>query len=397
MGTQVGVGHSICRNPAEAGKEAALMALQQAGGIKQPDLVIVFATVGYNQQALIGSIREATSRAPLCGCSGEGIITTDTINESNFAVAVMAIRSDELKFHNFSVSDINVSTVDAGARLAEQIKPQLADDSFACMLFADGLKFNFDPFLAMFENSLASKTLLPLFGGLAADNCSFRNTYQYCNDSVSSDSISGFLISGAGHIAWSINHGCVPVGTKHTITRSKGNTIYEIDGIPAIEALSGYLEDGWKEHWNKATLNLCLGFKSPEQLRQDYGDYFIRYLMCKDDRDGSVNIQSNVKEGMEFLIVRRDKDLICRGTQTLAQRLKEKLDGRKPQFILHFDCVGRGKVVFREQEKTDLVKSIQKNVGEDIPWLGFYTYGEIGPVAGKNCTHNFTAVLAAIY
>jgi len=157
MGTQAGVGHSTCRNPAEAGKEAALAALKRAGDIKRPDLVIVFATVGYNQQVLINAIREATCRAPLCGCSGEGIITTETINESNFAVAVMAISSDELRFHNFSVSDINSTTADAGLRMAEAIRPHLADDSFACLLFADGLKFNCDPFLSSFENALAAK------------------------------------------------------------------------------------------------------------------------------------------------------------------------------------------------------------------------------------------------
>lgn len=46
MATAAGVGYSDHRNPAEAGKEAALKALTQAG-IDRPDFVFVFATLGY--------------------------------------------------------------------------------------------------------------------------------------------------------------------------------------------------------------------------------------------------------------------------------------------------------------------------------------------------------------
>ena len=51
MGTTAGVGYSVRRNPAEAGREAALKAKQQAW-TEAPDFVFVFATIGYNQQVL---------------------------------------------------------------------------------------------------------------------------------------------------------------------------------------------------------------------------------------------------------------------------------------------------------------------------------------------------------
>ena len=115
MGTSVGVGFSDHRNPAEAGKEAALAALER-GGMTRPDFVLVFATVGYRQQLLISAIREATSGAPLCGCSGEGIITQETVTETNFGVAVMAISSDELRFDHVFVTDLESVAGAAGER-----------------------------------------------------------------------------------------------------------------------------------------------------------------------------------------------------------------------------------------------------------------------------------------
>jgi small ligand-binding sensory domain FIST len=53
--------------------------------------------------------------------------------------------------------------------------------------------------------------------------------------------------------------------------------------------------------------------------------------------------------------------------------------------------------VLREQQKMRLLKQLQDEVGADVPWLGFYTYGEIGPVGDHNCFHNYTAVVAAVY
>ena len=122
MGTSVGVGHSVQRNPEAAGKEAAVKALEQ-GGITRPDFVFVFATVGYDQQVLIRTIRETVSGAPVSGCSGEGIITQGMVAETNFGVCVMAIRSDELRFRNVRVKEITREDNFGGERLAAEVKP----------------------------------------------------------------------------------------------------------------------------------------------------------------------------------------------------------------------------------------------------------------------------------
>lgn len=396
MGTSVGVGYSLLKSPADAGREAAQQALEQ-GNIRKPDFVFVFATVGYNQQILINSIRAATQDAPLSGCSGEGIITRGLAAETNFGVCVMAIASDELRFTNVTQKELGMGFEAAGARLAEQVQPLLAPDTIACFVFVDGLVFDFDPFREGFEKALHPEKPLPLFGGLAADNWTTGKTFQYHNEQVFSEGVSCVIMSGSGNIAWGVNHGCIPVGTGRTITRSKGNIIYEIDGLPALDALKEYVENGSGSQWNKITLNLCLGFKTPDFLKRDYGEFIIRYMMDKDDAEGYVTIQSDVKEGTELWLMRRDKELMREGLQAITHQIRAQLGDRRPKFVLHFECMGRGKVVYREQEKIDLLKSLQEDVGEQVPWIGFYSYGEIGPVSDFNCIHNFTAVVAAVY
>jgi len=396
VGTLVGVGYSLLRNPAEAGKEAALKALARAK-IEKPDFLFVFASVGYNQGALINTIRETTANAPLSGCSGEGIITQGVAVETNFGVAVMAIRSDELKFLHVHAKELSGGAERAGERLADDLKPHVTSDCIACFLFADGLALNFDPFLSAFEQTLQRERPLPIFGGLAADNRTSHKTYQYHDAEVFSDGISCVLMSGHGAVAWGINHGCLPVGTKRAVTRSSGCEIFEIDGMPALEALREYTGEDWITQWNKVSLNLCLGFKTPEDLKKYYDEYIIRYVNRKNNQMGSVTIQSDVREGADFWIVRRDKELIRNGLQKIVDQIRERAGAKKPKFVLHVECMGRGKAVFRESEKIDLIRCLQKKIGDDIPWIGFYGYGEIGPIEEYNCFHNFTAVVTAIY
>ena len=97
MVTKAGVGMSHHRNPVMAGREAVDAALK-SGGIEEPDFVFMFATVGYNQRALVKAVREASGGAPLCGCSGEGTIMRGEVDESNFSLVIMAISSDQLHF-----------------------------------------------------------------------------------------------------------------------------------------------------------------------------------------------------------------------------------------------------------------------------------------------------------
>ena len=180
MGIQAGVGMSHHRNPKVAGQEAAHKALEVAG-VGRPDFVFMFATVGYNQPALLKAVREATAGAPLCGCSAEGVIAGGEADESNFSVAVMAVRSDQLRFSHGIVTGLKEDPAKAGRAIAEAIQPEVNSDTLALFLFPDGTTVSFDRLLAGLEGQLRLSRLLPLLGGTAADNLEFKQVYQRLN------------------------------------------------------------------------------------------------------------------------------------------------------------------------------------------------------------------------
>jgi len=395
MGTQTGVGVSHHRNPRRAGAEAASSALQ-AAGVAQPDFVFVFAAVGYQQAVLLEAVREVTQYAPLCGCSGEGIIVQDKHDESSFVVGVMVVRSDELRFVVGKAGHLKEDAQKAGVTIGQAVAPLVEADSLALLLFADGLTCNFDRLLSGIEQYLPSSSSLPILGGFAADNWAAQQTFQYVNGDIFSDGVAWALLSGDAQVASVVNHGCIPIGARRTITRCAGNVIFEIDDIPALDVFKEYLNDDELENWALTVANLCLGFKAPSYFAE-YDEYLIRFLPAKDDTTGSVTIPTEVVEGTSVWFTRRDYEKIARGVEQMTEELVQQIGGQRPLLVLQFDCAGRGKAIFREEQKQQLLHVMQEGLGRDVPWLGFCTYGEIGPVGGHHCFHNYTAVLMAIY
>jgi hypothetical protein len=396
MAIQAGVGMSHHRNPEVAGREAAEKALA-AAGVAKPEFVFTFATVGYDQAALLKAVRGATGGAPLCGCSGEGVIAEGEADESNFAVGVMVISSDQLRFSYGVATGLKADPADAGRTIADAIQPEISPDTLALFLFPDGINVNFDRLVSGLEGGLNLDHVLPLVGGTAADNWEGKRTYQYHDDRVVSDGVAWALLSGGAQIAWAVNHGCVPVGVEHKVTRCEANVILEIDGRPALEILKDYLTEDELGDWAKALMTFSFGLKAPGYM-QAYDEYVIRgWVGGIDAPRGSITIPAEVPEGTSIWLTRRDFEKLGQGVDRAAEEIKAQLGEEPAGLVFQFDCAGRGKVFLREGQKLQLLETLRGRIGLDIPWLGFYTYGEIAPVGERNHFHNYTVVLTAIY
>jgi hypothetical protein len=385
MTTKAGVGMCRHHNPNLAGREAADQALQKVGIVK-PDFVVMFGSIGYDQHSLVRAVREATGGAPLTGCSVEGTIDGDEADESNFSVLVTAISSDELRWHNGLATGLSADSCALGKRVAKDLLPHLSADTIGLFVFPDGLTYDFDNFFAGLEGDLPSERFLPIWGGGAGNNLNLgKPTYQYCDDEVVSDAISYALLSGEARPAWAIGHSLIPIGGERIVTRSQGNVIYEIDGKPATEVLKEYLpEDALTEDrdWLRYAISLALSFRAPSYMKDE--EYVVRGVPQLSLTDGSITVQTEIQEGTSIWFSSRDKEKISTGFDRMAAQIKEQLDGAKPELVFQFECVTRGKLMFREQEKLQLLRRFRQSVGPDVPWVGFYTIGEIAPVEEHN-------------
>jgi hypothetical protein len=394
MTTRADVGMSKHHSPNVAGREAAEQALTFAG-LEKPDFVFMFATVGYDPRSLLQAVREATGGAPLCGCSGEGTINGEDADESNFSVVVMVISSEELRWSNGLATGLSTDSWAAGQRIAQSLSSDLGADAVGLFVFPDGLMVNFASFLAGLQAHLPANRFLPLWGGAAADNLAMSQTYQYCDDEVVSDGVAYALLSGDAQPASAVSNGYVPIGGERMVTRSKGNVIYEIDGRPILEVLQEYLPDySLAEDWRNYAITFALCFRAPSYMKEE--EYIFRAVPSVNQVDGSATVQTEVQEGMSIWMSSRDKKKTTAGLDLIADHINQELGGKHPELVFHFDCCARGKLMFRDQEKLQLLKRLRQAVGADVPWAGFHTFGEIGPVGKHNCYHNYTAVVLVL-
>src|SRR5215203_61741 len=405
MSTTAGVGMSRHHNPNVAGREAAEQALQKAD-VEKPDFVFMFASIGFDQHTLLRTVRETTGGARLSGCSVEGTIAAEDADESNFCVVVTAISSDELQWTNGLATGLSADSRAVGQRVAEDLVPHLSSDTIGLFVFPDGMSAifdtfftaNFDTFLAGLEGSLPSDRFLPLWGGGAGNNFDAgAPTYQYCDDDVVSDGVAYALLSGKAQAGWAMSHSLIPIGGARTVTRSQGNVIYEIDGKPAAEVLKEYLPEqalAKDEDWLPYSVSLALCFRAPSYIKDE--EHVVRGIPAVKMADGSITVQTEVSNGTSIWFSSRDKEKVATGLDRMAAQIKEQLGGEKPKLVFQFDCATRGKMMFREHEKLQLLKGFRQSVGPEVPWAGFYAFGEIGPVEEHNHRNLYTAVALAL-
>jgi small ligand-binding sensory domain FIST len=53
-------------------------------------------------------------------------------------------------------------------------------------------------------------------------------------------------------------------------------------------------------------------------------------------------------------------------------------------------------MMLRDQEKLHFLRQFRQSVDPDVPWAGYYTWGEIGPVEEHNLRHLYTSVVLAL-
>lgn len=359
-------------------------------------MLLVFATIGYDQRVLLGSIQAVIPSVPLVGCSGEGVLSHRFADESSYSVGIMAIASDQMRVHTGLSEGLEGHSEEVGRDIGKQILPQVDSTTKALILFPDGLHSNFDRLVAGLYETVPAMRSLPLVGGFAGENFSLEKTYQYWGDKVTTNGVSFALISGALSMTVAANHGSVPIGTDREITACAGNVILEIDGQPALQVLREYIDAASSADWGRAMAPLALGFPAPNHLASE-DEVILRFMPQRDEAVGSVTIPTEVEKGQTFRMTRRDLERIEQGAKGAAEKLKKGLADRTPAFVLQFDCGGRGKLVMRETDKLRIQQGMQSLFAEGVPWLGFYTYGEIGPVNQVNSFHNYTVVLAAFY
>ncbi len=376
------VGKSKAPDGITAGRQAA----QACAGalLQKPDVLLLFCSPQYHPQHALQGIRDIFPETAILGCSSAAEIHSTGSDEHS--VVLGAIAGVQLRMG--VGGDIQKDPFRAGKVLGEKLAGPAGR---IALIFSDGLAGDGGAVVRGIQAGLAHP--MPLVGGAAGDEFVFQKTFQYFNEQVLEQTVLGAVLEGDFEFGVGVRHGWEPVGLPVKVTRSSGPRLMEVNGSPAVkfyeEYFGEYFDPQGQQPFGRLGILYPLGMAIPESP-----EYLLRAPFSVDS-DGSVNYAADLPEGADVRLMIGSAEGGIRAARIAAMEALSQMRGKLPQLALVFNCIARRKMFGRRAEEE--LATIRDIIGERVPMLGFYTFGEIAPVEGIVTNpvffHNETVVI----
>ena len=224
---------------------------------------------------------------------------------------------------------------------------------------------------------------IQVFGG-GAYNPKMDNATTYVfskGNGFSEQGIVFLLLGGKDFHAYSTYiAGWKPLTRHFKVTKARGATLYELDGVPAFDIYQRYLNIQRSSDSiisNTLEFPLFMDYKGVEVLRCPLGL----------NEDGSLIMATETPEGSLVRIAYGDPETILRDIRRDGQTIADF----RPDVIQSFSCAARKAFWGNENvsDETILINGI-------APTAGFYTCGEFIRTNGAVRNFNITLVLVAM-
>jgi small ligand-binding sensory domain FIST len=390
---RAGVGHSTARNPRNAAAEATAAALAQAG-ISRAVGALCFATPAYGAAypMILRAVASEAGTREVAGCSSMGVIAGETEIESGHALAVLVFggNENEIRATRFFVPTLRGRAAGVAADVAAAVRPQL-DKTNLLILFADTYNFEAEATLEALGAELPGVTIA---GGGASEDGSIGETFVFCGDTISSNAVSGMLLSGDFELTIANTIACGLIGAAHRVTAARDNILIELDGRPAYEVFAeaaGPLTADLRRALTYVFVAIPAYENAPTIER---GQFVVRNIVGASEEHGVIAVAFQPKVGDTLGFVLRDAERSRQDLKATLDDLNDRLDPQAPPaFGLYFDCVSRGAGLYNIPGHDSAY--IRRALGP-VPIAGFFTGFEIGPLAEQTSLLQYSGVLALI-
>jgi small ligand-binding sensory domain FIST len=378
--SRFGDGLAVGPDLAAAAESAVSQALVPLHG-QRPDLVCVF--VCGDDPAVVEAAgtraMEVSGAGTILGCSAGGVIGAGRGVERESAVSAFAASLPGARCTPFRLE--LVRTPDGAA--VTGMPDRRADDAVAVLL-ADPVTFPIAVFVQRSHDDLAA---LPLIGGVASGPRGGGSARLFlAGDSVPAGAV-GVVLGGPVAVRTVVSQGCRPFGPPMIVTKAEGNVLLELAGTPALAKLEQIVAELSAEERQSVARGLQIGVAMDEYVEEhERGDFLIRPVVGADQQRGAIAIGEVVDVGRTVRFQVRDVSAADDDLKELFTRFRAE-SGPAAGALL-FSCNGRGRAMFPSADHDVLaVRSGLDTTGV----AGFFAGGEIGPVAGRNHLHGFTA------
>lgn len=378
---RIGVGVSTARDPRQAAVEATAHARDELAG-EAATLAVLLPSRAHTDAAadVLKAVHETAEPPALIGCVAQGVVAGRHEMEHQPAVAVWL--ASGLSTETFQLDFVRTGS--GGLLTGYQFDRA---DRDLHLLLPDPYTFPSSLLIDHLNADLPGTTVV---GGVVSGGRGPGETRLFRDHEVLTSGLVGVRLPGA-HGVPIVSQGCRPIGQPYIVTGADGAVITELGGRPPLHRLREIVEGLRRDEQELVGRGLQVGIVVDEHLASPgQGDFLIRGLLGGDPTTGAIEIGDVVEVGatVQFQVrdaVGADKDL-----RLAVERAGTQLPG-PPVGALLFTCNGRGRRMFGVADHD--ASTIEDLLG-GIPLAGFFAAGEIGPIAGRNALHGFTASLA---
>ncbi|MGD0553047.1 MAG: FIST N-terminal domain-containing protein [Sedimentisphaerales bacterium] len=352
---------------------------------KSAQLVLVFGSVDLLKQSpLLKELAGVYPNAHFVGCSTAGEICGTTVYDDSLTTVAVHFEKTTVRTHEVEVNSAEDSFL-AGERLAAIVNPANLSHLF---VLSKGVNINGSELVKGLEKNLPENVIIT--GGLAGDGDKFQETLTFSDGIPKNNVISAIAFHGKKlKIGYGSVGGWDPFGPERIVTRSKGGVLYELDGKNALELYKQYLGEHAKG-LPATGLLFPLGIRDNEATTS-----LVRTILATNDKEQSITFAGDVPEGYHARLMKVNYERMIDAAAKAAKNCLDTIDCPKVELAIIISCCGRKWIL--KQRVEEEIEAVREIFGNDTILTGFYSYGEIAPVAGsKKCAlHNETMTITA--
>lgn len=334
------------------------------GGANTPDVVFAFLDPDLARQSTaFADLKVRFPDTPVIGCTTGGEIAGGEAMVGGGVAACLGFDGVKVQVVSLDIAAAGESH-DAGKTLAAQLH---GDDLAGVFIVSDGARVNGSALVDGFREILGENASIN--GGLAGDADRFGETLVGCDGVLAPGRIVAVGFFGKALRLRTGSYGGWQVfGPMRRITRSEGNTLYEMDNKSALELYKRYLGDE-AEALPGSALFYPLQVSNPANPEETV----VRTILGIDEATGGMNFAGDMPEGWTAQLMVGEINGLIEG----AGQAGVEASGAGPDsFAMLVSCIGRRLLL--GQKATEEVQAVVKALG-GVAHAGFYSYGEISP------------------